>query len=206
MELNLDALHAVRDKRPSPREEWRPLTVDDLSFGIVIAFDQSLSKTAGMCVHREGAGVVVRGVHQLAGHTDAEGDEGNLQKGVTIYHRLIEFLMSMKGHHPHEQITVVHEAPPVGGGAIMRPESSLLAALALRIAADRLDIPVAPMVSPSQHKKAICGNARADKPEAHAALAQLAVSLPIRGYERVTNADKRDALCVGLAYLARRQR
>lgn len=203
MPFNLDALHAVRDKKPSPREEWQPLTINDLGFDIVIAFDQSLSKTAGMCVHREGDEVVVRGIRQFAGHTDTCGDEGNLQKGVAIYHRFIEFLMSMKGHHPDEQITVVHEAPPVGGGAIMRPESSLLAAQALRIAADRLDIPVASMVSPAQHKKVICGNARADKPEAHAALAQLAMTLPIRGYERVTNADKRDALCVGLTYLAR---
>lgn len=203
MDLNLDALHAVRDKKSSPREEWRPLTIDDLGYGIVICFDQSLTKTAGMCVHREGSAVAVRGVKQFAGHTDACGDEGNFQKGTTIYHRFIEFLMSMKGHHRDEQITVVHEAPPVGGGVVMRPESSLLAAQALRIAADRLDIPVAPMVSPAQHKKAICGNARADKPEAHAALAQLALSLPIRGYECVTNADKRDALCIGLTYLAR---
>jgi hypothetical protein len=203
MNFNLDALHAVRDKKSSPREEWQPLVADDLGYGIVIAFDQTLSKTAGMCVHREGPGVVVRGVRQFAGHTDACGDEGSLQKGVTLYHRFIEFLMSMKGHHPDEQITVVHEAPPVGGGVVMRPESALLAAQALRIAADRLDIPVAPMVSPQQHKKAICGNARADKPEAHAALARLAETLPILGYEQVTNADKRDALCIGLTYLAR---
>jgi hypothetical protein len=206
MTFNLDGLHAVAEHKPSTRESWRPPTIDDLGFGIVIAFDQTLSATAGMCVHRKGDGLVVRGVKMMAGvaaDRNELGNEGNLQKGVTLYHRFIEFLMSMKGHHPDEQITVVHEAPSVGGGTIRHPESSLLAAQALRIAADRLDLPVAPMVTSSAHKKAVCGDARADKAKAHRSLALLAEAWPIEGYHRVSNGDKRDALCIGITHLMR---
>jgi hypothetical protein len=206
MTFNLDGLHAVRDRKPSSREEWVPPTIGDLGYGVVIAFDQTLSATAGMCVHRENDGLAVRGVRMMGGTSsslDDLGNEANLQKGVTLHHRFIEFLMGMRGHHPGEQITVVHEAPPVGGGTIRRPESSLLAAQALRIAADRLDIPVAPMVTSNAHKKTVCGDGRADKAEAHRALALLAEALPIRGYAKVSNSDKRDALCIAITHLMR---
>lgn len=206
MNLNFDGLHAVRDSKPSPRETWRPPTIADLSDEVVIAFDQSLNATAAMCAHRTGDTFAVRSVTMIKGQVsgDPGGTEGDLRKGVDLHHLFMTFLMKMKGYHRNDDLVVVHEAPPAGGGHIRRPESSLLAAQALRIAADRLDVPVVGMVSPGEHKRAICGNARAEKAEAHQALAQLAQEWPIRGYERVTNADKRDGLCVAIAYLLRK--
>lgn len=215
MTYNLDALHAVRDRKPAPKDTWRPPVPEDLSGDIVIAFDQTLSATAAMCVHLDPHGqLVVNGPQMFAGsapsslggtEADLSGTEADLCKGVSIYHQFVTYLGKMRAMHRGDPITVVHEAPPVGGGVIRRPESSLLAAQALRIAADHLEIPVAPMVTSQAHKKAICGDAKADKRDAHTALAQLAADWPIRDYERyVTNADKRDALCVGITHLLRK--
>lgn len=202
MTFNLDGFRSIREDRPSARETWRPPTINDLGFDIVIAFDQTLAATAAMCVHRHGDALAVRGVKMLSGHSNATGDEGNLQKGVSLYHDLTYYLAGALSHHA-EGVTVVHEAPSVGGGTLHRPESSLLAAQALRLACDRIDIPVAPMVSSSAHKKAICGDGRATKNEAHEALAELAESLPIQGYQAVRNSDKRDALCIAITHLMR---
>lgn len=203
--INLDGLHAVRDSKPSPRETWRPPQIADLSDEVVIAFDQSLNATAAMCAHRTGDTFAVRSVTMFKGTAapGASGIEEELQKGTSLYHQYLQFLMRMKGFHRDEMV-VVHESPPVGATNLRAVESSLLAAQALRLAADRLDIPVAPMVMIQRHKKAICGNGQADKAEAHRALAQLAEEWPIRGYERVSNADKRDALCVAIAHLLRK--
>jgi hypothetical protein len=203
MTFNLDGFRPVRDRKLSARETWTPPTLDDLGYGIVIAFDQTLSATAGMCVHRNENALQVRGVKVLSGRTEATGNEGNLQKGVDLHRQLDFFLRGILTHHPDEQVTVVHEAPAVGGGVVRNPESSLLAAQALRIACSGLSLPVAPMVAPAAHKKVICGDSRADKGKEHQSLALLAESLPIHGYRAVSNGDKRDALCIAIAHLVR---
>lgn len=207
MTFNIDGLHSLRDRKSSAKESWQPPRLDDFSDKHVIAFDQTLNTTAGMCVHREDDGLRVRSVTMFAGQSSASGDEGSLQKGVALYNQFVAFLMSMKGVHRHSgDFVVAHEAPPVGGGTVRRPESALLAAQVLRIACARLEIPVAPMVASSTHRKAVCGNHRADKAEAHRGLAELASTLPIHGYDRVTNEHKRDALCVAIAHLLRERR
>jgi hypothetical protein len=203
MNFNLDGLEAFGSHKSSARQEWRPPRVEDLSFDIVIAFDQTLSATAGMCAHREGEGFAVRGVEMISGTSEATGNEGNLQKGVDLCRKFDFFLRKMQSHHPDEPITVVHEAPPIGGGVIRHPESALLAAQVLRIACSGLGIPVAPMVTSSTHKKAVCGNGQATKAEAHQGLTLLADSWPISGFRQVSNGDKRDALCVAIAHLLR---
>jgi hypothetical protein len=205
MNLNLDGLRAVRDRRPSAKEEWRPLVLDDLARMSVLAVDQSLNATACVLVRRDNSALHVVGVAQLAGESPEEfqGNERHLRRAVSLYHKLAGLLACPPSAWGRGSFDLVHEAPPVGGGTQRTTESTLLASLALRLAAETLPIPVQPMISAQQHKKAICGNAIAKKAEEHAALRKLVDTLPITGFEQISNPDKRDALCIAITHLAR---
>jgi hypothetical protein len=169
----------------------------------ILAVDQSLSATGmvWLAVGRRELTVYQAWTFRSEAGEDADGHEQNLQRAMDLGNQIDDVIRVVHQDVAH----VVHEGPPVGGGRIMRPESSLLAALALRQAAALWEVPIAPMVQPQTHKRIVCGNGNATKKEEHAALAQLAATLPILDYDRVTNEAIRDALCVALAHLTRKE-
>jgi hypothetical protein len=96
----------------------------------------------------------------------------------------------------------VHEAPPSGGGTIMRPESSILGGREFRRVSWELLLPIDKLVTPQSHKKLICGNHIAKKKQHHDAIREL---LPkIHDSRLITNEALRDALSIGL-YAAHRK-
>jgi hypothetical protein len=168
---------------------------------MILAADQSLS-AAGLVVIRVDTDHldILRATTLRGMATEgAEGYEETLQKALNLSKQLIKEI----GQVPAGVEELVHEGIPIGGGKIVRPESSLMASLALRQAAMRWDMPVKAMVQPQSHRRVICGNPSASKKEEHEALATLVPALPIAGYGHVTNEATRDALCVGIAHLVR---
>lgn len=203
--IDTTRLESLRDKVSSRRDPWRPPVIEDFAAHAgktrIMAVDQSLSATGmvWLAVGRRELTVHQTWTFRSEADEDADGHEQNLQRAMNLGNQIHDVFREV-----YRNVTyVAHEGPPVGGGRILRPESSLLAALALRHAAARWEVPIAAMVQPQTHKRVVCGNGNATKKEEHAALAQLATSLPILGYSLVTNEATRDALCVGIAHLLR---
>jgi hypothetical protein len=205
--INVTRLEALRDKRKAAQHEsWRPPMIEDFAAHAgttrILAVDQSLSATGmvWLAVGKRQLTVYQAWTFRSEAGEDADGHEQNLQRAMNLGTQIDDVFREV-----YRNVTyVAHEGPPVGGGRILRPESSLLAALALRHAAARWGMPIASMVQPQAHKRVVCGNGNATKREEHAGLAQLATSLPIIGYSLVTNEATRDALCVGIAHLLRK--
>ncbi len=205
--VNTDGLKALAGRRKAKGvEPWRPPTVDDFAWGEVLTFDPSLGATGFLWLSRNSHGLGVRDGQTLK-TTSTEGKGGhaeNLARARGLY-RAFRTLLS--GFYPSQgEVVVVHESPPDGGGRIRRPESALLASLALEIATEDLGFTLAPPVAVATHRKLVCGRVRGvDKKEEHRVLRTWAPDL-IDGYDRhVTNEAKRDALCVGLAHLHRKE-
>jgi len=207
--VNTDGLKALAGKRAVKAEAlWTPPTMADFREGFVLAFDPSLSATGFVWL----ASVVTPIGHRLEVHSgevhgtkapeDVKGKMADVMRGQQLhwsFRNLLESFLPIK-----DDVEVVHEAPPTGGGRIRSPESALLASLALRIAAEGLGFILAPPVAVATHRKLVCGRVKdVDKKEEHRVLGTWARDL-VLGYDRhVTNEAKRDALCVGLTHLAR---
>lgn len=209
MTLNFSGLQQVAGRKKSSKAVWQPLSIKELSaFGEhgILAFDQSLAATGFVHLSVSSHGHLFIADAQTFRTTATDGKGGheeNLDRALAQYQRFKEVLF---GYHYRGGFTVVHEMVPVGGGKLNRPESSLLAAHSLRVAVAELEMELAPSVAVREHRKAICGNSKADKREAHAVLPELAEKLEILNYKAVTNDNTRDALCVALAHLRRSAR
>lgn len=208
MSVNTAKLEALRDKpRISRADPWRAPVMEDFAAHAgktrILAVDQSLSATGmvWLAVGTKELTVYEAWTFRSEAHEDADGHEENLQRAMHLGTQIERVIWEIHRNVAH----IVHEGPPVGGGKILRPESSLLAALALRQAAARWEVPVTSMVQPQTHRRVICGNQRATKKEEHEALAQLAATLPIQDYDKITNEATRDALCVGITQLLRKE-
>lgn len=213
--MNTDALTAFASGRKSSKKAkvWRPPAPEDFvladdTLRYVLAVDQSISGCAAvlLAAHRQPSGpsLSVMVAQKFATTpVEAGGYEETLQRAQELYGRLAAWITQQVVPRIRTDVEVVHEQPPVGGGRVIRPESSLLAALALRIVAETFAFPVQRMVAPQTHKGFICGNRSADKREHHAALKRVAADLRVSGMELVTNEDLRDALSIGLTHLAR---
>lgn len=178
------------------------LTRDRLREGWVIACDQSLDGFGWVYLVNDAAGcrVVRAESFSTAKPNDSrgrpiKGHPLNLARGVEVYTRFQEILAQCWA----SGTDVVYETPPAGG-RMARPESSLLSALAIKIACLPLGIE-AVMVGAQTAKKVFTGNANADKPEAHRAMMHQ-VSGWLEGIEAITNEAKRDALMLGLTRLS----
>jgi hypothetical protein len=202
MTLNTAKLEMLRTKKLIPRRDpWRPPTMTEIvrhEGKRIIAVDQSLSATGLVVILVSADHLSILRSDTLRGVAADEcaGYEETLQRALNLGKQLATTL----GMVPDID-ELVHEGVPIGGGKIVRPESSLMASLALRQEAGLWGIPVKPMVQPQTHRRVVCGNQNASKKEEHEALATLAQSLPIIGYELITNEATRDALCVGIAHL-----
>lgn len=159
--------------------------------GHVLAFDQSLSATGWVRLWSSpdsGLRVLAAGSVLLHAKDFPAGSEGSLRKAVDLHGRMAGVCKDWLW----PETVLVHEAPPAGG-AMSRPESSLMAALSLRLAAGR-----EPVVVQNQHsKKVLVNNANATKKQWHTALD----AISIEGRNLVRNEGERDALCLALTYL-----
>lgn len=175
----------------------------DLALGRVIAIDQSLSAT-GLVAMEHGAdgylGVIAaETLKGLAVDDGATGWEKVLQQATNLYEQLIEVLGD---YDPPLGWTVVHEAPPMGGGSIRAPESSVLGSAAVRMAAADCGLTCS-LIRAQDHKRITVGLPNASKIEHHALLMPWAETIGVKALDRVTNEAKRDALSIALAYLIR---
>lgn len=203
MNLNLDGLEAFKDKRPVPRTkaEWAPAGLEGLPDGQVLAVDQSLSSSGLVFLSSLDGTIQVEWAVTYRTGDDGEGaggHEANLRRALEL-ERLFSNLLETVSGDP----TIVHEAPTTGGGKVMRPESSLMAAQALRSAAYRWYLAVAPMVRAQDHKRFTCGQANATKKDHHRALMIWAEGLGIANLSVITNEHLRDALSIALTHLGR---
>lgn len=188
----------------------RRLQRDDLGFGTVLAFDQSLGTptsggTGWVMVVRNHPGVLRvwdAGMFKGLDTGTVRGPEMSVQRGLGLYQSLDLAMIQSWSMLRNSAFEVVYETPPVGGG-MARPESSLMAALAIQIWAANNGLDT--MMLPAQRAKIlICGNGNATKREAHAALAECKGW--IMDYDRfITNEAHRDALLLALTWLARRR-
>jgi Holliday junction resolvasome RuvABC endonuclease subunit len=186
-------------KSRKKKADWMPLTPIDLRSGTVLALDQSLGAAGFVLVTSTPSFFTVHLAGTLAtDETTVRGHEQSLLRGVEIYQSMTR-LVTMACEWS-DRVVFLHETPPVGG-TMARPESSLLSALAFRIALSQRNL-VPMMVGAQSAKRLICGNANATKREAHAKLAEYAPW--INGYDLVTNEGRRDALMLALYHLANR--
>lgn len=119
----------------------------------IIAFDQSLSDTGWALIQ----GNEILEVGNIRPKTELTGHAGNLEKAEILHYEACCLFDRLNGYaYPK----LVIELPPVGN-RMMRPESSLLAALAVRLAYPIIDGCV--MVGAQKAKKRITGTANATK-------------------------------------------
>lgn len=194
---NDDAPAPVVRKGKGTEKTWHSPEVHEFVDCSVLAFDPSLTATGAVCLWINAGRIEVRQAWSFGADSGSEGWENVLRSGEELERQFDRLFQG----RPHQR--VVHESPAQGGGKFLKPELTLTACYALRVAARARGFQIAPMIAPQTHKRLICGNGNAKKPVEHAALAALAESLPIVGYDQITNEAKRDALCVGLAHSLR---
>lgn len=213
--MNTDALEsfAAGAAAKAPKKTWTPPTEADFhapeapGVRYVLGIDQSLSACGlaliGAQRKPEGLVLVVMDAEKITTAAPLfKGFEEHFQRAEQL-HDLIERFLSRVYFGTEGDIELVHEAPPVGGGRLRTPESSILSALAVRLAARKSWIRRGPMVPPQVHKTFVCGDRRADKKKHHAALTALAADLGIAQWEFVTNEATRDAASLALLHLSR---
>lgn len=167
----------------------------------IISFDQALSETGYVVIQSLGPHSPPRfeATGMLSATHDVKGHENTLLRAASLY---LEAKDLIAYHKPSMDLSfvVVHETPPTsaGPGRMARPESSLLAALAIRIAAMESGCRVVMRARQKAYKR-FTGSGNADKKYMKEALTKL---LDARGIQRPTgpwNQHVIDAL--GLALL-----
>jgi hypothetical protein len=202
MGLDFTGLTDLANGTTKSKADWEPLTHDDLGYGTVMAFDQSLTATGLVVVRHifpESAPQVLV-AQSWSAEDEGKDVETSLRRGVQVYKQAVDVMRSAQAWQVD---AFIHESPPnpkaVKGGGY----SSLLAAQAVRCAAEASGWPMV-MLGAQPAKKLVCGNANAPKQEAHKALKETVMPWVINSGS-VTNEATRDALMVALLWLARRK-
>lgn len=128
---------------------------------LILAVDQSLA-ASGWVLIRGDLCVVTVGTLKKSKDTTLDGHEAMLQRVVALEEEAEAVLREIK------PMIVLHESPPVGNFRGSN-QSSLVAAVAWRIAAAKVGLPIK-MVGAQKAKKHLTGNGNAKKPAVHAAL------------------------------------
>ena len=189
--------------RKQAKKIWTPLDLSKLPDCDVIACDPSLTALGLVWIHIEDSTVAIAGAERLS--TVPTGDRVGWEDTfyrAELMEALIDALIDLWTEQEiPDNVLGVHEAPPSGGGAMMRTESSILTGYAFRQVMNSYNIEIDKTVTPQSHKKLLCGNHIAKKTEHHEAIKTL---LPhILGNAVITNEAMRDALSIGL-YAAHR--
>jgi len=185
------------------KKGWKALDLSTLPGGTWLAADPSIS-AFGMVLFniRNGQVEILEATTLKTDPTPAGGWASNFSRGLRIEDQVFNVLEEWcDAYSIYSLATAVHEAPPAGGGTIMRPESTILGGFAFQSACSDLHIQMDDLVTPQAHKSLLCGNHIAKKQEHHNAIRNL---LPqIFESRLITNEATRDALSIGL-YAAHR--
>lgn len=198
---------ALDDFRPGVRPQrkvkqpWQPPTRAQLGHGRVICFDPSLTATGVVDLEHTPDRLVVHGAWTLRGDAPdgCVGREREMHEALILRARIVDLLITYEG-----EVTVLAEAPPIGGGRIKAPESAMLGCLAVHVAAMDASVPMGPMYYPQRHRALTCGQSQVKKERHHPLLMAWAAGLGIEGLEKVSNEHRRDSLSVGLAHMIER--
>lgn len=212
--MNTDALEAFAAGRPSKtKDEWRSPTLDDLPMREyyprqVIAVDQSLRKFAAVFMLNTwvlgSPQICVLAARKFSTEEgEVSGWEANFQRAIQLAGEFKDWVLEVTPGFSLVAQEIVHEAPPAGGGRIIRPEASILGGMAVRVAARDLGLSTQRMVTPQTHKRFVCGTDKVTKAQHHAELKKLAAQLGVTGMDLIKNQDQRDAFSVGLVQLSR---
>jgi len=155
------------DGKPVPATVEQPAVKRRI--GSILAFDQAVAATGWACLVATEDEVTIRGLGTFKTVPITGGHEDTLLRAVQLH---ADFERLIDGLGPD---IVAHETPPVGA-RMSRPESSLVAATALRIAAAHAHIDVV-MIGAQRAKKRLTGNGNATKPQVREALLSLLPSL-----------------------------
>jgi len=177
----------AESKKPKPRKtKWEAPTVDDLAYGQVLCFDQTLTNTGVALVINDEQCLRALNCTNLVQKPTAKGHEGSIQKGMMLR----QAFEDVRGTIFFQSDEIVYEQPPVMG---YRIESSLMAAFALRLV-----WPQAEGIY-NQHAKAIfLGPGSKEKSDVKAAMNSL---IPNFNRTGAWNEHVRDAVMLGLTYL-----
>lgn len=178
-----------------------PLKILDIRYkGKIIAFDQSLSKTGYVVLSNLPKTYMdtefkFEQTGMLNAKDDLKGHEKTLDRGMDLFWEIQDVC---KAHRPD---AVIFETPPAGG-KMSRPESSLLAALTIRLAAI-IENPFVKLHMMSRQKaaKRWTGNGNADKKVVRAALEALMDYHHIERLSGYWNEHVFDALSLGLLFM-----
>lgn len=213
----LEELEGFRADRPARRSRakmpWAPLTPDRLRPGVVLAFDQTI-RSAGWCLlvnDQLGPRVVRAGTCKTSssgqrGWASTLDDAEDVSRQIEAVVGMADEWVANAWRSPLGRLEVVHEAPPAGGGKLVRPESSALAALGVRMAAGRTGIAVVMLANQSVKRLLVDVGDRegqtklgeVTKPVVGEALAALGW---LAGREQLRNEHQRDAAGLGLLRL-----
>lgn len=149
----------------------------------ILAFDQSLANTGWALI----SGGKVTETGNIKTVKEDKGHEDNLKRALIVFNRVNSLIFKTVPDR------IVHETPPVGS-RMVRPESSLITALSIRVAAQLEDVPVT-MVGAQKAKKRWTGSARAEKSEVKEALLSLH---PYLATLKPMNQGVSDAIAIGL--------
>jgi len=128
--------------------------------GSLFTFDQSLAHTGWVHLRLDKTtknGVSIWGRGQFDAPDRLEGHAANIKRSIYLHNEMYEMMMD----YADRMDVVVCEMPPVAN-RMQRPESSLLAASMLHLAASRIGIDVN-MISAQTAKKIWTGNGSARK-------------------------------------------
>lgn len=193
---------------PKQTRGWTPLTPEDLAGPDLdlLLYDQSFQATGMVLLSRRDRGLMVKVAHTIKTQSDKTSFEEDFDRALQV-EDAVEY-DTYKYVDLSSPTFIVHETPPVPSARLMKvggPRAGIparMAGQAIRSVAKRRGIEVL-MVNSQRAKTLVCGNHKADKSEAHAALKR-DVFPWLRGHELVTNEAKRDALLLGLVVMKER--
>lgn len=166
----------------------------------VFSFDQSMSATGFVQLRcgDDGLSVIQRGTISAPSGLNLRSNIDNLKGSEAMFSSFLRLFEQRGKASSDQRFFVAHESPPNSARVPGSGISSMVAATALHCAAKVGGLTVEIIARPTW-AKFVCGNSKADKKEAHAALPKWGVTgdLP-------TNEGQRDALCVALTALNRR--
>jgi hypothetical protein len=192
------------DELVSKKKEWFPLDLTELPNCRIIASDPSLTATGLVFLEIHDTEVYVLGAETVAtAPTDKVGWEDTFLRTSMLKKAIKAITDKWTFEYGETFLWATHEAPPTNGGPLMRIEASILAGFVFEEIMEEAHVPLLSLVTPQSHKKLLCGNHIAKKPEHHAAVKAL---LPfIVDGKLITNEGKRDALSIAL-YAAHRMK
>lgn len=158
--------------------------------GRLLAFDQSLSSTGYALITGDDDGAFIWETGVLKSSHDLRGHEKTLQRSVELVHDLDELLDRLGTVQD-----IVYETPPVGGRMI-RPESSLLAAMAVLVCTDGYK---PHMISKQKAAKRWTGKGNATKKEVRDAL--MSFGYTPKEWGLAWNEHVSDSLSIGLLFM-----